>query len=70
MVMNVTILSKSRWKERWALNVFNRWGNEVFNETDYKNDWDGGELSPGVYYYYLTNGCLSTPVSGTLSIVR
>jgi gliding motility-associated-like protein len=53
-----------------GLNVFNRWGNEVFNETDYKNDWDGGELSPGVYYYYLTNGCLSTPVSGTLSIVR
>ena len=31
--------------------VFNRWGNKVFEQTDYQNDWDGGNLSEGTYYY-------------------
>src|SRR5690606_30249788 len=31
--------------------VFNRWGNEVFSVTGYKNDWDGATLSAGTYYY-------------------
>ncbi len=40
------------------LNVFNRWGNEVYESTDYKNDWSGknmsGEnLSDDTYFYTL-----------------
>ncbi len=31
--------------------VFNRWGKKVFEQTDYQNDWDGGDLSEGTYYY-------------------
>ncbi|MFD1629225.1 DUF7507 domain-containing protein [Pseudopedobacter beijingensis] len=33
--------------------VFNRWGNEVFKDVDYKNTWDGGGLNEGTYYYIL-----------------
>ena len=40
------------------LNVFNRWGNLVYESSDYKNDWNGknalGEdLSDDTYYYTL-----------------
>ncbi|HTH56591.1 MAG TPA: PKD domain-containing protein [Cyclobacteriaceae bacterium] len=32
------------------LTVVDRWGKEVFKSLDYKNDWDGHGLPPGVYY--------------------
>ncbi len=33
--------------------IFNRWGRTVYESTDYKNDWDGGKLPDGTYYYVL-----------------
>jgi gliding motility-associated-like protein len=40
------------------LNVFNRWGNEVYASDDYKNNWgglnkNGDELAEDTYYYIL-----------------
>lgn len=32
--------------------IFDRWGKKVYNQTNYKSgDWDGGNLSDGVYFY-------------------
>jgi gliding motility-associated-like protein len=33
--------------------IINRWGNEVYRRQAYRNQWDGGELSAGTYYYVL-----------------
>lgn len=33
--------------------IFNRWGRIVYESKDYKNDWDGGNLSDGTYFYVL-----------------
>ena len=35
------------------LRVMNRWGRIVYHSTDYQNDWDGGGLSDGTYFYVL-----------------
>ena len=35
------------------LMVMNRWGRVVYHSTDYQNDWDGGGLSDGTYFYVL-----------------
>lgn len=35
------------------LTIINRWGNEVYKQKSYKNNWNGGELSAGTYYYIL-----------------
>lgn len=35
------------------LTVINRWGRVVYHKVDYENDWDGGGLSDGTYYYIL-----------------
>jgi gliding motility-associated-like protein len=35
------------------LTVFNRWGEIVFQSNNYKNDWNGDNLSNGVYFYIL-----------------
>lgn len=33
--------------------IINRWGNEVYRSKSYRNQWDGGQLSAGTYYYVL-----------------
>lgn len=35
------------------LQVFNRWGKLVFEDDNYQNDWDGGDLKDGTYFYVL-----------------
>lgn len=43
----------SRYYESTELTIFNRWGRIVFHSTDYQNNWDGGGLSDGTYFYVL-----------------
>lgn len=42
------------------LKIFNRWGDEVYASTAYKNDWtgtyDGKQLPAGTYFYLLRLG--------------
>ena len=33
--------------------IFNRWGRIVYESTNYQNDWDGGDLPDGTYFYVL-----------------
>ncbi|MFW5760290.1 MAG: gliding motility-associated C-terminal domain-containing protein, partial [Cyclobacteriaceae bacterium] len=36
------------------LEIFNRWGKPIKKWDDYQNDWNGDNLSSGVYYYIIT----------------
>ena len=53
--------------------VFNRWGNQVFDATDYKNDWkgtyDNKALPDGTYFWILDLGEGKT-MSGYVQILR
>ena len=46
----------------------NRWGNVRFESKDYKNDWKGGGLSDGVYYYTLKNEELGNVKTGFVHV--
>ena len=55
------------------LTVLNRWGNEVYSSKSYQNDWNGGNLSEGTYYYVARiKGCDGTEraFKGYVTIVR
>jgi len=54
----------------WSLDVFNRWGGQVYHSSDYRNTWSGDNLSSGVYYYHLKHRCENVQYKGTLSIIR
>jgi gliding motility-associated-like protein len=41
-----------RYQQR-ELIILNRWGNQVYRSENYNNDWDGGTLGEGTYYYIL-----------------
>lgn len=39
--------------DRVEILVFNRWGNEVYRNSNYKNNWNGLNLNIGTYYYII-----------------
>ncbi len=54
------------------LQVFNRWGRVVYDSSNYLSNWDGGNLSDGVYYYVLrAHGFFRTDIyRGVVHIIR
>ena len=43
----------NRYYESSELTIFNRWGRVVYHSSDYQNNWDGGGLADGTYFYVL-----------------
>ncbi|MGL4599229.1 MAG: gliding motility-associated C-terminal domain-containing protein [Bacteroidia bacterium] len=37
----------------WKIVIYNRWGNKIYATDNYANNFPGGYLSDGVYYYVL-----------------
>ena len=40
--------------DRIEVTIVNRWGNEVYRNDNYQNDWSGQGLTEGTYYYLIT----------------
>jgi len=54
----------------YRLEVFNRWGNLVYRNNAYYNDWNPSNLEDGVYYYGLTHYQNKYNLKGWVQIVR
>ncbi len=39
--------------DRVEITVVNRWGNEVYRNNNYRNNWNGQGLNEGTYYYVI-----------------
>lgn len=37
-----------------TLTIFNRWGKKLFEQDNYKNDWNGGGHTDGTYFFILS----------------
>jgi hypothetical protein len=74
---NVITPNNDTWNEVFALpvsgggalKVFNRWGRKVYQSEDYQNDWNGGDLPAGTYYWRFSGACIGD-LKGTITIVR
>ena len=56
-----------------TIEIYNSWGNKIYESTGYDNSWDGSnsgkQVSEGNYYYVIT--CPSqTPLTGSITLVR
>ncbi|MBL7883713.1 MAG: gliding motility-associated C-terminal domain-containing protein [Bacteroidia bacterium] len=38
----------------YSINIFNRWGNKIFESTNINDSWTGGGASDGTYFYIIT----------------
>jgi gliding motility-associated-like protein len=36
------------------LYIYNRWGNLIYEDANYQNNWNGAQVEDGTYYYILT----------------
>jgi gliding motility-associated-like protein len=54
--------------------VYSRWGARVFQETNYKNDWDGDDLPAATYYFVIElndpDNFDAPPITGSVTIIR
>lgn len=59
---------------RTVLNIFNRWGANVFTDDDYTNDWDGKDYNenplPEDTYFYILKPEKINPIKGYIVIKR
>lgn len=52
-----------------SIQIFNRWGNEVFFDQSYDSTWEGDGLSEGTYYYIFIRSD-DVRFAGPLQLVR
>jgi gliding motility-associated-like protein len=52
-----------------SLKIVNRWGEEVFESGDYRNDWKAEGLREGVYFYTVVRGLDRRVFSGYVTLV-
>lgn len=55
---------------RWNLEVYNRWNKLVFKKEKYTSEWDGANLSDGIYFYQITDSYSGHSYNGWIQIVR
>jgi large repetitive protein len=58
-----------------SVQIFSRWGNKVWENTNYQNDWngtsqDGNELTDGTYFYVIEITGTDKVLKGDVNILR
>ena len=66
---DVFVVGGSYFFDKIELKVFNRWGNLVYDDSDYKNDWEANGLEEGTYFYTV-NTPEEVTLSGSFTLVR
>lgn len=54
----------------WKLWVYNRWGNLVYKNEDYKNNFTGEDLKSGAYFYTIQNRPEDREFKGWIHIIN
>ncbi len=54
----------------WQLQVFNRWGREVFRQEQYDNRWAAAEQPAGIYYYLLRHAPSGQLRRGWVEVIK
>ena len=65
---NETFFIRNKPDEPVKLLVSNRWGKRVYDSDDYQNNWNGGDLPDGIYFYSIKAG--DQEYNGWVEILR
>lgn len=54
----------------WSVEIYNRWGRQVYKSNAYNNDWTAEFESAGVYFYLLQNPRKDRKFKGWLEVMK
>lgn len=57
------------FRSKHSVTVFNRWGQVVFESSNYTNTWRASGVPDGTYFYEIISDRSKEPVTGTLTIL-
>lgn len=57
------------FRSKHTVTVFNRWGQVVFESSNYNNTWHASGVPDGTYFYEIISDRSKEPVIGTLTIL-
>jgi gliding motility-associated-like protein len=64
-------ISNLNYYPEHELRIFNRWGREVFYDSDYRNEWPQENLPAGTYFFHLrTNNAGEEHFKGWIELLR
>lgn len=69
-VNDTFVIGGSYFFDNLSLKVFNRWGNLVYDDDDYQNDWKADGLEEGTYYYIAVVPNGGPSLEGYFTLVR
>lgn len=52
------------------LHIFNRWGENIYLDDNYQNNWDGRFMAEGTYYYVLEVGISGEILKGFFTLYK
>ncbi len=64
VILNLEQFSNARMK------IYNRWGNLIYENANYKNDFNFQDQPDGVYYYVLTISEVSKDYTGNVTVYK
>jgi gliding motility-associated-like protein len=68
-IVEVNNYDKKMFSANSYIEIYNRWGNRVYEANNYDGTWKADNTEDGVYYYYLKPGCGHEEYKGWLQIL-
>ncbi|QMU28976.1 T9SS type B sorting domain-containing protein [Adhaeribacter radiodurans] len=68
--LNETFSIKGAPNKKWQIKIFNRWGNLVYQNPNYENEWNAGQQPDGVYYYVLHDLTSQQTLKGYVEVMK
>jgi gliding motility-associated-like protein len=53
-----------------TVRIYNRWGQKVYESSDYRNTWKADDLPDGTYYYEVVVERREKPYTGHVTVLR
>jgi gliding motility-associated-like protein len=67
---NEYFVVKNLSTSNWQLEIYNRWGRQVYQKQGYDNTWNAPGQPNGVYFYLLRNAVNGEQYKGQLEVLR
>ncbi|MBK8499822.1 MAG: choice-of-anchor L domain-containing protein [Flavobacteriales bacterium] len=80
IIPNVITPNGDGYNDKWSIEgityssntvaIYNRWGQKVYEATNYRNQWGGDDVPDGTYYYEVILTLKERKYTGSLTILR